>query len=85
MRHETGFPAISTDELARMGEGKVAYMRRLTGEDIAQAFPGAVDIEPDATVWALFAADGAPLAIADDAGGALSTAFQNDLVPVAVH
>lgn len=85
MRHETGFPAVSTDELARMGEGRVAYMRRLTGDEIARAFPGTIDIEPEAIVWALFAADGAPLAIADDAGGALSTAFQNDLLPVAVH
>ncbi|MEC9342349.1 MAG: DUF1150 family protein [Pseudomonadota bacterium] len=85
MRHETGFPEISPDDLARMGQGQVAYMRQISGAEIAEAFPGAVDIHADARVWALFGADGTPLAIADDAGGALSTAFQNDLMPVAVH
>ncbi len=85
MRHETGFTAVSPDELARMGEGRVAYMRQISGAEIAEAFPGAVDIDPQAKVWALFGADGTPLAIADDAGGALSTAFQNDLTPVTVH
>jgi len=85
MRHETAFPTITPDELARMGAGHVAYMRCMSGRDIAQAFPGALEIEPEATVWALFGADGTPIAIADNAGGALSTAFQNDLTPVAVH
>jgi len=86
MRHETNFPSsVTPDELARMGAGRVAYMRCLTGREIAEAFPGSIEIEPDATVWALFGADGTPLAIADDAGGALSTAFQNDLTPVTVH
>ena len=85
MRHETDFPTITPDELARMGAGHVAYMRRLTGREIEDAFPGAVEIEPDTIVWALFGADGTPLVIADDAGGALSSAFQNDLTPVAVH
>ena len=44
-----------------------------------------INTEPDVKVWALFGADGTPLAIADDAGGALSTAFQNNLLTVAVH
>ena len=85
MRHQTEFTAVSPDDLARMGQGHVAYMRQISGAEIAQAFPGAVDLDPDARVWALFGADGTPLAIADDAGGALSTAFENNLMPVTVH
>lgn len=85
MRHETGLHAVSPDELAKMGQGRVAYMRQISGREIAEAFPGAIELDPEATVWALFGADGTPLAIADDAGGALSTAFQNDLMPVTVH
>ena len=85
MRHETELHAVSPDELARMGQGRVAYMRQISGREIAEAFPGTVEIDPEVSVWALFGADGTPLAIANDAGGALSTAFQNDLTPVAVH
>ncbi|MCG6858475.1 MAG: DUF1150 domain-containing protein [Salaquimonas sp.] len=85
MRHETNFPTVSPDELAKLGQGRVAYMRQISGREIAEAFPGTVELDPNATVWALFGADGTPLAIADDAGGALSTAFQNDLTPVTVH
>jgi hypothetical protein len=85
MRHETNFPTVSPDELAKLGQGRVAYMRQISGREIAEAFPGTVELDPNATVWALFGADGTPLAIADDAGGALSTAFQNDLMPVTVH
>jgi len=85
MRHETEFKAVSTDELARIGEGHIAYMRQLAGREISEAFPNMINIEPDVKVWALFGADGTPLAIADDAGGALSTAFQNNLLTVAVH
>lgn len=85
MRHETEFKAVSPDELARIGAGHIAYLRQLAGSEITKAFPNLVDIDPDLQVWALFAADGTPIAITDDAGGALSTAFQNNLLPVAVH
>lgn len=85
MRHETEFKPVTTDELAQIGAGHIAYMRHLAGREITEAFPDLVDIEPETKVWALFGADGTPIAIADDAGGALSTAFQNDLLPVAVH
>ena len=85
MRHETEFRPISTDELAQIGNGHIAYLRQLAGSEIAEAFPNLVQIDPNVKVWALFGADGTPIAIADDAGGALSTAFQNNLLPVAVH
>jgi len=85
MRHETEFPVISREDLARLGAGHVAYLRRLTGDEISQTFPNVKEVEAEATVWALFGADGTPLAIADDAGAALSTAFSNNLTPVAVH
>ena len=85
MRHETEFTPITTEELARIGAGHIAYMRELSGQEITEAFPNLVELAPDAKVWALFGADGTPIALADDAGGALSSAFQNNLLPVAVH
>ncbi|MEZ5801744.1 MAG: DUF1150 family protein [Nitratireductor sp.] len=85
MRHETSIPVMTAEELASLGAGKIAYMRKISGKEIAEAFPNSMEIAPEVLVWALFAADGTPLALADDAGGALSMAFTNDLVPVAIH
>jgi hypothetical protein len=76
---------ISVRDLANIGSGHIAYMRRITGEEITKAFPNTVEIAPTAQVWALFAADGTPLVLSDNKGEALAGAFDNDLVPVAVH
>ena len=85
MRHESKFPGMNEKQLAALGAGHIAYLREMTGEQVAKAFPGAPGIEADRKVWALFAADGSPLALAEDAGGAISAAFESQLVPVAVH
>ncbi|MGI9400802.1 MAG: DUF1150 family protein [Rhizobiaceae bacterium] len=76
---------ITQAELANIGSGHIAYLRQITGKEIADAFPDAVQIPAEARVWALFGADGTPLALTDDQGAAISSAFDNDLVPVAVH
>ncbi|MEM7462156.1 MAG: DUF1150 domain-containing protein [Pseudomonadota bacterium] len=78
-------PEISETELANIGSGHIAYLRQITGKEISEAFPNAMQIPPEAKVWALFGADGTPLALADDQGSAISSAFDNNLVPVAVH
>jgi hypothetical protein len=76
---------ISEAELATIGSGHIAYLRQITGAEISHAFPNAVKIPPQALVWALFAADGTPLALSDNQGAALASAFENDLVPVSVN
>jgi hypothetical protein len=85
MRHEKELAAITQQELAAIGQGHIAYMRQLSGKEINEAFPGKVEIDPEASVWALFGADGTPIMLAGDAGAALQGAFQADLLPVAVH
>ena len=85
MRHVSKFPELNEKQLAELGSGHIAYLREMTSEQIAKAFPGAPGIEAGRKVWALFGADGSPLALADDAGGAIAAAFENQLVPVAVH
>lgn len=85
MRMERELTQISAEQLAEMGAGHIAYLREISGREMAEAFPGAVEMAPDARVWALFAADGTPIALADDHGAALGSALANDLIPVAVH
>jgi hypothetical protein len=85
MRHEKELASITPQELAAMGQGHIAYMRELSGKEINEAFPGKIQVDPDARVWALFGADGTPIVLAGDAGAALQGAFQAELMPVAVH
>lgn len=84
MRHEPRI-AINPEQLAAIGAGHIAYLRELPGEEVSRLFPGAPPIAQGRKVWALFAADGAPLALAEDAGAAIAAAFENRLAPVAVH
>lgn len=85
MRHEREFKAMSQQELAALGAGHVAYLRQLSGQEINEAFPEKLKVDPHVRFWALFAADGSPLMLAGDAGAALQGAFENSLLPVAIH
>jgi hypothetical protein len=85
MRHEKELASITPQELAAIGAGHIAYLREISGKEMNDAFPGKLQIDPDVKVWALFGADGTPIMLAGDAGAALQGAFQNDLVPVAIH
>ncbi len=85
MRHETGFVAISQKELAAIGEGHIAYLRQLSGKEINEAFPDKINVDPNARLWALFAADGTPILVGGDAGSVLQGAFEKSLLPVAIH
>lgn len=77
--------AVTQDELAHLGEGTVAYLREFDLEDLKQKFPGMPDMAPGTRLWAVFAADGRPILLADARASALAGAMQNDLTPVSVH
>ncbi|MCR4267347.1 DUF1150 family protein [Nitratireductor sp. ZSWI3] len=76
---------ITQQQLAHIGEGAVAYMREMTAEDLQGKFPGMPDLTPGTRLWALFAANGQPILLADARDAALAGAFQNDLQTVSLH
>lgn len=78
-------PVLSQADLAHLGEGTVAYLREMESEDLKGRFPGLPDIQPGLKLWALFAADGRPILLSDERDRALAGAFENHLVPVALH
>jgi hypothetical protein len=82
--HETK-AIITQDELAHIGEGVVAYLREFDSTDLKAKFPGMPEVEPGTKLWAVFAADGRPILLADAHASALAGAMQNDLTPVSVH
>lgn len=76
---------ISTNDLALIGEGHLAYLRRMSSDDIRARFPSAQSIQPGLDLWALFSADGTPLAVSDDRGSILASATENQLLTVSLH
>lgn len=76
---------ITETDLAAIGEGHVAYLRRMSSDDIRAKFPSAQSIRPGLNLWALFSADGTPLAVSDDRGSILASASDNALTTVSIH
>ncbi len=76
---------ISQDQLAHIGEGAVAYVREIVSDELKSKFPGMPEIASGTHLWALFAANGQPILLADKRDSAVAGAFQNDLTPVPVH
>lgn len=72
-------------QLAHLGEGAVAYLREIDSDDLKSRFPGMPEMEAGLKLWALFAADGRPILLADGRDSAIAGAFQNDLMPVSIH
>lgn len=78
-------PFMTEQELADLGDGKMAYMRAMTSEQFRKAFPEAPDIPAGIKLWALLNANGAPIVVGDSREAILANAFENELMPVSVH
>ena len=78
-------PVVTKSDLEQLGEGVVAYVREIGSEELKGRFPGLPELQPNTRLWALFAADGKPILLSDARDRALAGAFENDLVPVALH
>jgi hypothetical protein len=78
-------PAITQDALAHLGDGRLAYVKAIRSEDVAQMFPQAPSIAPGLTLFALHAADGTPIMLTDTREAALANAWSQELEPVSLH
>ena len=76
---------MTSGELAHLGEGSVAYLRKVSSDDLRGRFPGLSEIAPGLELWALFGANGEPILLSDARDRALAGAMENDLVTVALH
>jgi len=78
--------AVPTAEmLATMGAGHVAYVKPIMSEDAMRLYPQLGTIRPGLKLFTLNAADGTPIMISDTAEGAVANAWEQELVPVALH
>lgn len=89
---------VMTDQdLAVLGGGEVAYLREISPKTAKRMLEGATDaagnpadvdigsMASSVRLFALHAADGTPIAIADSREGAMANAIQQDLHMVPVH
>jgi hypothetical protein len=78
-------PTISTEALALLGGGKIAYVKMIRSEDVQRQFPQAPQLEPGTMLYALHAADGTPILLTDSREAALANAWSQELETVSVH
>ena len=72
-------------EFAEFGKRAFAYMRPVRSEDMNATFPQAEQLPADLDLWGLFAADGEPLALADEPALLMENAGELDLMPLTRH
>ena len=54
-------PLLSTFELAKLGQGEVAYIKMMTSDEAQKAFPAIEGLPTGISLYALHGADGTPL------------------------
>lgn len=83
--HETETRTITPEALAQLGGGHVAYMRSIEADKVHQLFPQAPRIAPGTRLWALHAADGTPIVLADSEAAVIANAARHELTMVSLH
>jgi hypothetical protein len=78
-------PAITQEALAHLGDGRLAYVKPIRSEDVAELFPQAPEIAPGVQLFALHAADGTPILLTDTREAALANAWSQELEAVSLH
>ena len=82
---ETRPTPLTTAEFAALGNGQVAYLKPIMSDDLARIFPQAPEIEPGLQLFALLAADGAPILVTESREAATANAWEHDLRMVSLH
>ena len=76
---------MSDDVFAGLGGGKIAYVRPLNAEQARGLFPSMPPVAPGLELWALLAADGSPIMLADSRDAVMMNAHEAELETVSLH
>lgn len=88
MNHEYGNPVqgpLTADQFAHLGEGAIAYVRPMKSEEAQALFPQVRGLPPGMQLFALIAADGQPIVLADSKDTAVANAWEHQLSTVSLH
>ena len=73
------------EAFAILGGGRIAYVKPLRSENAKALFPQVPDMAPGLDLWALLAADGTPIMLADSRDAVVLNAHEQDLETVSLH
>jgi hypothetical protein len=76
---------MSAENFAGLGGGRIAYVRPLNSDQARGLFPQMPQVAPGLELWALLAADGSPIMLADSREAVLLNASENELEPMSLH
>jgi len=79
------FAAISPQDFANWGEGTFAYVKPMRSEEARRLFPQAAQIRPGLKLFALVAANGAPIMLADSKDAVMQGAWDHELHTMSLH
>jgi hypothetical protein len=77
--------AMTPETFAGLGSGRIAFIRPLKPSVAKTLFPQMPQVAPDLELWALLAADGTPIMLADSREAVMLNAHENDLETVSIH
>jgi hypothetical protein len=76
---------MSPDAFAVLGGSRFAYVKEVRSEDVALLYPEAPPLAPGQRVFALHAADGTPILLAESRETAVEDALSHKLETVSLH
>lgn len=76
---------MTPETFAGLGGGRIAYVRPLKSDEARGMFPSMPPIAPGLELWALLAADGSPIMLADSREAVLMNANENALETMSLH
>ena len=85
LKSEAPAPIMSMNELARLGGGKVAYIKVMTHDEARELFPAIENLPTGIDLFSLHAADGTPLILTDSRQAAVGHAMGDELEIASVH
>jgi hypothetical protein len=76
---------MSPEVFAGLGGGRIAYVRTINADQARGMFPSMPPVAPGLELWALLAADGSPIMLADSREAVVMNAHEADLETVSLH
>jgi hypothetical protein len=83
---KTSKPVISSDDLAHLGGGVLAYVRKIEAATAAKLLGDQEFVVPPNTqLFCLYNANGSPISISPNYESAIGSAIEHELIPATVH
>ena len=76
---------LSGLDLAKLGDGEVAYIRMMSSDEAQRMFPTVSGLPDGSNIFALHSADGTPLALTDSRQAAVGHAMSDRLQVASIH